>query len=729
MGATPDALVEPWRIGVDIGGTFTDLVVEDRTGRHVAVKVPSRRDDPGAGVLDAVAATAGRLGIDEPTLLGGCALLVHGTTIATNTILEGTGARVGLLTTEGFRDSLAIRRGRREDQWDHRTPWPPVLVPRSRRLGVRERTAADGTEVVPLDHGDVDDAAKVLAAEGVEAIAVAFMNSYADPAHEHEALELLRAHAITPWLVASADVAPLLGEYERTSTAVIDATLAPRVIPYLQALDERLRALGLRRPMLAVLSNGGATSVSRLAARAAQLVLSGPAAATVALEQTAGRDGTDLVSMEIGGTSCDVAIVEGGRVATTDELTVAGYHLVVPSVEIHTVGAGGGAIAAVDGAGLLTVGPRGAGAEPGPACYGRGGELATVTDAHLVLGRLRPGPYAGGSVHLDAGLAAAAIERHVARPLGIDVEHAAQGIIRLLEQHVRHAVETVSVDRGRDPAHLTLVAAGGAGAMHGRAVAAALGCRRVLVPGDAGVLCALGMVAADARCDGVRPVLVDLDAPGPDGAAASVALAAETFARLAEDAVADLGGEGFTADDVRVDRVVDLRYPGQLWSLGVDVAPTGALDVAAVRAAFEALHQRRFGHIQPGGTIEITAFRVSAHASFDRAPATAADGPGDPTLVETRRCWIDADTGWVDVPVWDGPTLAPGLTLVGPAVVEDATTTIVVGAGDTLRVHPSGDRVIELGAAGAASGHTSDDAGSTTGRNGTERPGRTERGA
>jgi N-methylhydantoinase A len=513
--------VAPWRIGVDVGGTFTDLVLVDADASTWVAKVPSVPSDPSQGVLAAVERVAVDLGLPTRDVLADCGLFVHGSTVATNTMLEGKGATVGLVTTEGFRDVIEIRRGLRPDQWNHREPYAPVLVPRYLRLPMAGRIDADGSEHQPLDLGCIDDVLTTFRDEGVESIAVAFMNSYANPAHEHAAADALGQAWDGDWISTSADVSPLMGEYERTSTAVVNATLMPLVVGYLHRLETELSERGLVRSLLLVQSNGGAASVSQLASRPVNLLLSGPAAAVGALTLyshlvddlgVAAGDEGNLISMEIGGTSCDVLLMAGREVDTKDDIDVAGYHVSTPAIDIHTIGAGGGTIAGVDDAGMLFVGPEGAGADPGPACYGHGGVLPTVTDAHLVLGRLRAGKSPGGTLDLDLDAAIEAIRIYVAEPLVMSVHDAAAGIIELTEQHLLSAVEHISIERGHSPRRFSLVAAGGAGPMHGAAIGAGLGCHQVYVPRDAGALCAIGMLHADIRQDFTKVLVGSLDA-------------------------------------------------------------------------------------------------------------------------------------------------------------------------------------------------------------------------
>ncbi len=684
MDSISSALTPPWRIGVDVGGTFTDMVLRDSAGSLRIFKAPSVPADPSEGVLGVLRLAAQQLDLPLTQLLRSCALFVHGSTVATNTILEKKGARVAMLTTEGFRDSLEIRRGIRENQWDHRAPFPEVLVPRYLRLPVRGRIASDGSEAAPFEAADVAAAARTFADEGVESVAVCLFNSFLDGTHERAAGAELKRAGVGQWVSLSSEVMPTMGEYERGSTAVVNAYIAPKVTGYLQALDRQLRQLGLPHSLLLLQSNGGAVSVDQVAARPVMLVLSGPAAGVGALKGCAGPgEAANFISMEIGGTSCDVMVMAKGDVPIADSLIIDGYHLTTPSVEIHTVGAGGGTVAWVDSAGLLHVGPQGAGARPGPAAYGLGGEQPTVTDAQLVLGRLRPGPLAGGAVRLDGTLARRAIEEKLAKPLGLSVEDAAAGVIRLLEQNLLHAVERLSIERGHNPATFTLVAAGGAGPMHGANVARALGCKRALLPRASGAFCAMGMLQSDVRQDYLKVFLADLDKVEPTALEAA-------FAELDERA----------ANARLKEREFDLRYEGQQWP--VRVALDGldtALDKGGVRAKFEAEHQRLFGHIQPHGRIDITALRVVGRTPLDWTPPTARSPQTTPPVPrETRKVWIDATHGWRDVPIYDGESLRPGCKLPGPLLIEERTTTAFIGPRDLLEVDARDDFLVHIGA-------------------------------
>ena len=679
------------RIGVDIGGTFTDLVLADVDGRLHAIKVPSAPSDPAEGVFDALGKAADALGVALEALLRDCVLFVHGATIATNTVLEGKGARVGLLATEGFRDSLEIRRGYRANPFDHRTPYPPVLVPRSLRRPVAGRFDREGNEIRELSVDDVRAAAKAFDDAGVESAAVCLFNSFLNPDHEKRAEAILRESWDGDWVYASVDIAPTIGEYERTSTTVMNAYVAPRAVSYLRRLDERLRELGLPRSIFLVQNNGGAVPAARVADRPATLLLSGPAAGVGALRlygQAAGTD--DLISMEVGGTSCDVILMSGGTVDVSESFEIGGYDLSLPSVDIFTVGAGGGAVAGVDSGGMLRVGPEGAGANPGPACYGLGGAEPTVTDAQLVLGRLRPGVYADDSINLDEARAREALAERVAGPLGVSVEEAAAGIVRLVEQNLLQAVQEISSERGHDPRRFTLVATGGAGPMHGASVGRSLGCPRVYAPRLSGVFCALGMLHTDVRHDFMRVFLEPLETVGAQAVE-------QEFVALSDRGRQALRDDGFADDRARILREIDLRYVGQQYDVRVRLDGSEAFSAARARELFELRHQRLYGHVQPEGLVRISALRVVAEGLLPEVgiPGAAA-GEGAPSPSVRRRVWIDEARGWREVPVYAGSGLAPGHRIAGPAMVEETTTTVFVGADDELEVDGAGNFLIHL---------------------------------
>lgn len=687
----------PWRIAVDTGGTFTDLVIADADGMVIPVKSPTVPSDPAEGVIGAVKLAAERLELSFAALLQGCEQFIHGSTIATNTLLEGKGAKVGLITTFGFRDTLEIRRGLRGNPWDHRTPYPPVLVPRSRRLGVKGRIATDGTITEPLDRGGARETILALREMGVEALAISLINSFTNPAHEDDVAAIAAECWPGVWISRGADIAPLLGEYERTSTAVVDAAVAPRIVPYLTELAERLAAGGLKSRLLLMQSNGGMLTVDQVRARPVALVLSGPAAGVGALNLFAAAHGgaPDMVTMEIGGTSCDVILMRDGRVEMADQIEVADYHVMTPSVDIHTVSAGGGTIAKIDDGGLLVTGPEGAGARPGPACYGKGGDRPTITDAQLILGRLKPGPYAGGVVSLDLGKARDAVETHLSGRLDMTIEDAAIGTLEIMEQHLLHAVEKISTERGHDPSRFMLVAVGGAGPMHGASVGRKLGCRGVYIPRIAGVFCALGMLNSDVRHDFSRSTSTRL-AEGSLAGLGSIFAALETAGR------AVLREESFGSDQQDLRRELDLRHPGQQWPLSIQL-PNDADDKAA-RIIFEEAYERLYGHRQPDSIVEIVNVRIVAIGMTPRLPILRHAPSKAPLPVAERRAVVlRRNSPAEQIEVFAGADLRVGHTIQGPALIEEATTTILIDHGDRLTVDDANNFVVDfLGKAASA---------------------------
>lgn len=613
-------------------------------------------------------------------------MFVHGSTIATNTMLEHSGARVGLLVTEGFRDTLVIRRGAREDMWDHRTPFAPVLVPRYLRIGIPERIDRDGRIVADLDREAVREAAFFMKSEGVDAVAVCFLNSFVEPCHEREVAGILEETFGADAVSLSCDVAPIIGEYERSSTTVINAALAPKVVPHLVRLDRTLHEGGLGRPLHLIQSDGGAASVAQMRERPVGLLLSGPAACVGALDLVAGQTGHDhLISMEIGGTSCDVAMIHAGEVALSDDVMIAGYHVAAPAVDIHTVGAGGGTIASVDAGGMIRLGPQGAGAYPGPACYGQGGTRPTVTDALVVLGRLSAETFATGEITLVPERADTALARDVAEPLA--TREAAAGVVTLLEQNLLHAVERISIERGYDPANSILVAGGGAGPIHGAAIARLIGCSTVYIPRQAGALCALGMLNTDVRHDFLRVLFGELDH-------IEEAEVERTYTGLEAEAAGVLADEGFAADHVTITHSMNLRYRGQQWSVRIH-APRFKRD--ELRVTFEETHQRMYGHIQPGGTLEITSLHVTGHGMVPRVVVADDRRQGTrPDPVTRRPVFAGSGHDILDTPVFRADSLAPGMVLERPLLIEEATTTIHAGPLDHVSIDRFGNYLISL---------------------------------
>ena len=643
------------------------MVAERPDGSLEVHKLPSTPHDPGLAVAAGEGAVAGDREV---------ALVIHGSTVATNAFLEGRLGAVGLIVTRGFEDVLAIGRQRRRRLYSLAPEGPRRLVPDALVRGIGERISATGVPVHPLDLEELDRAAEELVGAGAATIVIAFLHSARHPDHERAARDRLAERGLA--VVASHEVTSEPREYERWATAVVDAGLAPVVGRYIEGLAGRLRARELR----VMLSSGGTARSSAAAERAVSTILSGPAAGVVGARLVARAAGFErVITFDMGGTSCDVAVVPGEPLRTT-EAELDDVPLRVPLIDIQTVGAGGGSIAWVDRADALRVGPRSAGAHPGPACYGTGGEEPTLTDAHLALGQLDPECFLGGRRPLDPALAERALDR-LARVLGAGRREAAGAIVAVARGHLERAVRRVTLERGHDPADFTLVAFGGAGGLHAASLAAALGCRRVLVPRAAGVLSALGCLAAEVRRDFARAVLE------PAGPGSDTALA-RPFAEMEEEADRALAEEGVPPDRRRTSRSLAMRYRGQSYEVDVPSEP----DADPV-AAFHRAHAERYGHARPEAPVEVVAARVAA-VGEGRPPALPAHRPATDRAPGRRSAWMEGSE--VEAESWDWADLPVGHRGDGPALVFDDHATALVPPGWRWRVDALGNVVMEAGA-------------------------------
>jgi N-methylhydantoinase A len=650
------------RVGADVGGTFTDLVALVDGSLHVA-KVLSTTADQSTGVLAALDEAS----IDGPSI----AAFAHGTTVATNALLERRGARTALLTTEGFRDVLEIARQTRPSLYDLTKRPPEPLVPRELRFTVRERVGPDGAEVA-LDEVDVSAAIESLRAAEVEAVAVCFLFSFLDPSHERRAGELLRAALPGTEVSLSSEVLPEFREYERFSTTVADAYLSPRLNRYLGRLGERLAAAGAPPPLV-MQSSGGVLGLDGIAQRASACVLSGPAAGVVGAAYAAAASGfRDVLTFDMGGTSTDVALVVDGEVQTTTGSIVGGIPIKHPMVDLHTVSAGGGSIAWADDGGALRVGPWSAGAEPGPASYGLGGVDATVTDANLFLGYLADGARLGKEIVLERGRAEAALAG-VAAALNMAPLEVAVGVVTVAEAEMTRALRVISVERGFDPRDFALVAFGGAGGMHACVLAEELGIETVLVPRAAGVLSALGLAISDLRRDYVAALLGDLSQLDHDEISAS-------FGALERRAGRDLA-------DPELRRFVDLRYRGQSFELTVP-----ADDLGALRERFDAAHLSRYGFDLPGEDVQMVSIRLTAAEPVPK-PELRLPRPAGTGSSRSRAAYFDG--GWREVHVRLRDELVSGEGFDGPTIVEFPESTCVVRPGWRASLDEAGALVLE----------------------------------
>lgn len=679
----------PWRIGIDVGGTFTDMVLVDSGGTVIAAKSPSTPYDPSVGVVAVVERMAITLGTTSSQLLEQCDHFVHASTVATNIVLERRGNPVGMLVTKGFRDSLAIRRGIRANAWAHRIPFPPVLAPRYLRLPVGGRIDRNGIEIEPLSEEDVERAVRVFDEEKVGSIAICLFNSFLNQTHERRAFEILQKKLpVVPVSISSA-IAPVMGEYERSSTAVLNAFVAPQVVSYLRNLDHQLKIRGLKVPVLVVQNSGGSLTIDDVVSRPVSMLLSGPAAAAGALSLYANHGiASDLLSMEIGGTSCDVLIRTSQSHSTTADFELGGYHVALPSIRIHSIGAGGGTIAGVDRFGMLFVGPRGAGAQPGPAAYGFGGQEPTITDAQLVLGRLKPGKLTD-EISLDLNLAHKSIETKIAAPLGLSVTSAAAGMIKIMEQQLLHAAQKISAEQGYDPRRFVLVAAGGAGPMYGASIARKLKAAATYVPKFAGTFCAIGMLNAPIS----HEALVSFNAPLDQR---SLQRALATFETLDSDVRAQLLKDGFSATELDMAWEISLRHPGQIGSIGIR-ASKGERDPASLASAFVEHHGRHFGYSDPSAAIEIVSLRAIGRGRLPPVELTAQRFKSDtPTLADSRQVYFDEVSDFISTKVYRGNQMLPGMNLKGPAIIEEDTMTVVIGPYDSGKVDAFGNYLIDF---------------------------------
>ncbi len=665
-----------YRLGIDVGGTFTDLVLyDDASGGLTVEKVPSVPADPSEGIVHGIVRLLGAAAVAP----GAVTYVAHGTTVATNALLERKGAPTALVTTRGFRDLLEIARQKRPALYDFFAKKPAPLVPRRRRYEVTERVTADGRVRTPLDLRDVDAVLDRIAADTadgapVEALAICFLYSFLAPDHERQVLERARVRLPSLAIVASHEAHPEFREYERLSTCVADAYLAPRMSAYVRAFRRRVHALGIEVEPYINQSNGGTMSVEEAARTPVRTVLSGPSAGVAGAAWIAGQSGFDAIAtFDMGGTSTDVAFVRGGTPALAFEREIGGVTLRVPTLDVHTVGAGGGSIAWRDSGGALKVGPQSAGADPGPACYPRGGDAPTVTDANLVLGRVAPAGLAGGAVPLDSARAEAAIGA-LARELGLSTLQTARGIVRVVNANMSNAVRVVTVQRGVDPTGLTLIPFGGAGPLHGGELARELGIPAVAVPPSPGLLCALGLLVEDLRTDAVRTHLARLEP-------AALPALADRFAEMEKDVTQWLDRERVPDVRRRIERWLDLRYVGQNFELLVAVPDETWRDgdCLALRRRFLETHEQVYGFATEDEPIQVVNVRLVARGLADpprlvRVPRGPADTSA--ALVGQRAVYVDEPEGFVPCPVYARARLLAGQRLRGPAVVEqfDATT-------------------------------------------------------
>ncbi len=677
------------QIGVDIGGTFTDIVALDREGRLTLTKVPSTPKDLLEGIGVAVQRVLGLAGAPPAAV----ERFIHGTTVATNAILEQKGAVTAVLATDGFEDVLELGRQKRARMYDLEmdVETPTFLAPRRRRVGIRERLDARGGVLVPLDEDQVRAEVTALRGHGVQALAVCYLFSFVNPAHERRTREICREVAPEISVSLSSEVDPTFREYERTCVTAFDAYLGPVVKRYLAGLAATLRELGVDAVPLIMRSRGGIVSAALAAEQPVTLFLSGPAGGVIGAKFAAERSGvSDFVSLDMGGTSNDVAVVRGGEPLIASEGWIGPYPVRTPMVDVSTIGAGGGSIAWIDAAGGLRVGPRSAGAEPGPACYGRGGDQATVTDASLVLGYLNPERFAGGLMRLDGEAAERALAAIGAR-LGLDAVAAAAGIHRVINARMADQIRLVTIKRGYDPRQFSLVVLGGAGPVHGVALAEEMGMAEVIVPETPGVLAAFGLLSAAIEHHHARTLQAPAD---------TIDLPAvnRCLAELDAAGRARMHAEGVAAGDARVAYSADMRYIGQAYELEVPLSvPLVVERMPETLGAFHAVHERVYGYARAQQPVEFVNFRAVHTYPLPHPalrPGAATSGSVADARVGKRPAWFGA---FRPTTIYERARLPVGARVSGPAIVEQPDTTTVIPPGHTALVDPAGNLRLRSG--------------------------------
>ena len=666
------------RIGIDVGGTFTDIVAVSDTGTVTFSKAASTPNDPSIGVMNAVERLADELGINSETLLSKTESIVHGTTVATNALLERKGAKTGLLTTLGHRDVLEMREGLKDDRYNMRLPAPAPLVPRFLRLGVRERIKPDGSIHTKLDDASLNEAINKLREEKVTSVAVCYLHAYKEPKHEQETKKILEEKLPGVSVSISSEVFPEIKEYERVSTTILNAYVRPIVENYLNRLEERLKNAGYKGSVLIILSHGGVAPIEEAVRLSAATVLSGPAGGVAGSKYGASLIGAgDLVPFDMGGTSTDISMIVNGEPALSSTRGIAGQRIALQSLDIVSIASGGGSIARVDAGGILRVGPESAGALPGPACYGKGGAEVAVTDASVVLGFLDPGNFLGGRETLDVAAAEAALSR-LANRLSVEPAEAAEGVHKVINTQMAEGIRLVSVRRGVDPRKFALLSFGGAAGIHVTEIARQLEVQRVIVPRTAAVLSAWGMLATDLRYEVSRTHIGDTGS-------LKAGDVREVFSEMELEGRSRLK-EAFEGD-VSISRSADMRYGEQIYEVDVSLDDVDFNEddiMKSISDRFHKRHEELFTYSLPDQDAVLVNGRLAAIGALPDLPqepkteARAASGHHT-----TRKIFL---AGWVDAPVFNLEELVPSQEIEGPAIIESSTTTVVLRSDDKAEV-------------------------------------------
>lgn len=681
-----------FRLGVDAGGTFTDFVLAEQSGNIHLFKSPSTPQDGTLAIAHGLQQISEKFKRPVADIVKNCDLCINGTTVALNALIELKGVKVGLLATAGHEDSIEIRLGHKEEGYRYDASYPPApqLAPRELRVGVRGRMLADGSEREVLNEDDILKAIEIFKREGVKSVAISFVWSIRNPVHEQRAKALIQQHLPDVFVCCGHEVYPQIREYTRTSTTLVNAYLSPVMAAYVHKIDQYFQDLGALQPVRYFQSNGGLAVGEIMRERAVNAINSGPASAPQAGLFIAAPFGIDnVITVDMGGTSFDITLAHGGQTSLNRDIDFLRNRIGVPMIHVETLGAGGGSIAHINAFGMLEVGPQSAGASPGPACYSKGGELPTVTDANMALGYLKPNAVLGQSVTLNLDKAQSAINRHIAAPLKIDLAHAAYGISAIVNQNMANGIRRITIEQGYDPRDFALICAGGAAGMHIIALAEEMGIEKVLVPKFASCLCAFGQIISDVKYTYLATETMLMQHNADLGSLNA------TLARLENEGRTRLKADGFGEQDIVIERSMEMRYLGQIHECTVQV-PGGIVDASlmdAILAAFHARHEALFTYAEPGNPVELVNVEVaiSGKVSKPQIPHIAPARTDVRTAeIGVRNMIFDTSYTWYSTPVFDGMQLAAGHHIMGPALIEEPTTTIVIKPGWQAHLHESG---------------------------------------
>ncbi|UWQ92839.1 hydantoinase/oxoprolinase family protein [Rhodobacteraceae bacterium M382] len=684
-----------YRLGIDAGGTFTDFILADKKGSTQIFKVLSTPTEPTKAIRNGLALITEETGLTAQDIVSNSDLCINGTTVGLNALITHTGAKTGLIATRGHEDSIEIRLGHKEDGYRYDPDYPPatMLVPRHLRKGISERVISDGSVKTPINEDDVRAACRYFLAENVESVAISFVWSVLHPEHELRAAEIVREMMPDVRLTVGSQLYPQVREYTRTSTAIVNAYLAPILQRYVEAIDAYFRELGSQHPVRYFQSNGGLALGKVVSDQSVYAINSGPASAPQAALDVAEPWGDkNIITCDMGGTSFDITLTKDGQANVNKNIDFLRYRIGIPMIQVETLGAGGGSIGWIDSMGLIQMGPQSAGSEPGPACYGQGGDNPTTTDANLTLGYLNADGLVGGRLPLDVDKARSAIKTKLADPLGISVEKAAYGMFTIVNNNMVNAIRRVSVERGYDPRDFVLMGAGGATGAHITALAREMGISKVLISKLASGLCAYGQIISDVKYNYMAPAPIRLE-----GAEAAQTLD-QLFNKLELRGHGDLSQDGFSDDKISIRRSLDMRYVGQVHECTVEIAPFEVTEPSLedIKAAFHARHKALYTYDEPHNAVEVVNVESTIAGRVDKPKRMSiAAGSGAESTLKGRRAMVfSADGQAQDTPVYDGAALGAGDVLHGPAVIEEVTTTIVIEPGWTVSLHESGVYVL-----------------------------------